>query len=171
MTSMAANSPISKIISGGQTGVDRAALDVALELGPELGLAAGGWCPAGRWAEDGAIAEHYPLDETAGPHPAERTGLNVSEADGTLVLTNGPPDIGTKLTLQLAERMEKSCLHLDFEDPISPNQLHQWSRDHDIRCLNVAGPRESTCPGIYTLAKGFLIIGLRGTRPPTGSIP
>lgn len=79
-----------KIISGGQTGVDRAALDVALELG----LPCGGWCPRGRRAEDGVIAERYPLTETRSARYAVRTVRNVRAADGTLVLTRGQPSGG-----------------------------------------------------------------------------
>lgn len=74
-----------RVISGGQTGVDRAALDVALELG----LPCGGWCPAGRRAEDGPIPARYPLTETAGADYVERTRRNVVEADATLVLCHG----------------------------------------------------------------------------------
>ena len=79
--------PVARIVSGGQTGVDRAALDVAMEFG----LACGGWCPRGRRAEDGPITHRYPLAETAGWDYAERTGLNVRDSDGTLVLSRGAP--------------------------------------------------------------------------------
>jgi hypothetical protein len=150
------NIPI-KIISGGQTGADRAALDVALALK----LPCGGYCPAGRWAEDGEIDEIYPLEETEGHHPAERTGLNVSLAGGVLVLTSGLPDTGTKLTLELAKRSDLPCLHMDFDDEIDPDQVLDWMAEHNIRNLNVAGPRESNNPGLYTLAKGFLMMALR----------
>src|ERR1700746_3926565 len=94
---------ISKIVSGGQTGVDRAALDVALDLG----IACGGWCPKGRLAEDGPIPERYPLEETTLPFYPQRTERNVRDSDGTLVLTVGPPKGGTALTLVLARRQKK----------------------------------------------------------------
>src|SRR5207248_6603939 len=86
-----------KIVSGGQTGVDRAALDVALEVG----LPCGGWGPQGRRAEDGPLPERYPLRETASAAYPARTARNVREADGTLILTRGEPDRGTALTARL----------------------------------------------------------------------
>ncbi|HLF11639.1 MAG TPA: putative molybdenum carrier protein, partial [Gammaproteobacteria bacterium] len=87
-----------RIVTGGQTGVDRAALDAALELG----LACGGWCPKGRWAEDGEIPPRYPLKETTSTDPARRTRANVRDADATLVLTDGEPTGGTRLTMSVA---------------------------------------------------------------------
>src|SRR5438309_6802555 len=95
-----------KIISGGQSGVDRAALDVALELG----ISCGGWCPKGRRAEDGVIPEQYPVRENASTSYPPRTEMNVRDSDGTLILTNGRPDRGTALTVNLAKRYEKPCL-------------------------------------------------------------
>src|SRR2546429_554237 len=100
---------LSKIISGGQTGVDRAALDVALELG----LPCGGWCPRGRRAEDGPIDSRYPLRETNALAYPVRTRWNVRDSDGTLILTRGRPDRGTALTRDLAERMGKPLLTVD----------------------------------------------------------
>ncbi len=93
----------SKIISGGQTGVDRAALDVALELG----ILCGGWCPKGRKAEDGPIDPHYPLKETNSPNYPLRTEKNIRESDGTLILTKGPVNGGTSLTEQLRPRRRR----------------------------------------------------------------
>src|SRR5438876_1977372 len=89
---------VSKIISGGQTGVDRAALDVALELG----IPCGGWCPQGRRAEDGVIPARYPLRETPWWGYPQRTEWNVRDSDGTLILAEGEPDRGTVLTRELA---------------------------------------------------------------------
>ena len=89
-----------KVVSGGPTGVDRAALDAACALG----LALGGWCPRGRRAEDGAIPAEYPLRETPGEDYAERTEWNVRDASATLVLTRGQPSPGTALTIELARR-------------------------------------------------------------------
>src|ERR1700730_12095061 len=94
---------IEKIISGGQTGVDRAALDVALTLG----IACGGWCPRGRRAEDGQIPPEYPLPETPTDESPRRTEWNVRDSDGTLILTRGAPDRGTALTAKLANRQAK----------------------------------------------------------------
>src|SRR5262245_54833883 len=92
-----------KIISGGQSGVDRAALDVALELG----IPCGGWCPKGRRAEDGPLPDRYPLDETQTSFYPERTRRNVRDSDGTLILADGAAKGGTALTIELAEQMQK----------------------------------------------------------------
>jgi hypothetical protein len=127
------------IISGGQTGVDRAALDLALERG----LACGGWCPQGRRAEDGPLPERYPLRETASPAYPQRTALNVRDSDGTLILTRGEPDRGTALTKQLAERSGKPCLPLDLTRSPDPQEVRAWAEAHGIRILSVAGPREA----------------------------
>jgi Circularly permutated YpsA SLOG family len=98
---------IAKIISGGQTGVDRAALDVALELG----IPCGGWCPKGRRAEDGAIPDKYPVEENDSPEYPPRTARNVRAADGTLILTRGTPDRGTALTVRIEDlRQAQDCV-------------------------------------------------------------
>ena len=102
--------PIRKIVSGGQTGVDRAALDVALELG----VACGGWCPKGRRAEDGTIAERYPLTETSTRAYPERTRRNVLDSDGTLILARGRPTGGTALTIKIAAETGKPCFIVDL---------------------------------------------------------
>jgi predicted Rossmann fold nucleotide-binding protein DprA/Smf involved in DNA uptake len=91
---------VRKIVSGGQTGVDRAALDIALALG----IPCGGWCPRGRGAEDGVIPARYPLQETCSHDYAERTRRNVIDSDGTLILAIGALHGGTLLTAQLAEK-------------------------------------------------------------------
>src|SRR2546423_11212579 len=111
-----------KIISGGQTGVDRAALDVALELG----LPCGGWCPRGRRAADGVIPEHYPLKETATADYPERTEANVRAADATLIFTRGKPDRGTALTYELARRLNKPCYLVDLGAPAFPEVIKNW---------------------------------------------
>jgi hypothetical protein len=141
-----------KLVSGGQTGVDRAALDVALDLG----LPCGGWCPKGRRAEDGSLPERYPLRETASADYPTRTALNVRDSDGTLILTRGEPDRGTALTARLAERYGKPCLALDLTHQPDPQEVRAWAAAHGVRVLNVAGPRESSQPGIYEEAKAFL---------------
>jgi hypothetical protein len=143
---------IAKIISGGQTGVDRAALDVALELG----IACGGWCPKGRRAEDGVIPEKYPVEENDSKDYPPRTAMNVREADGTLVLTRGTPDRGTALTICLAERHEKPCLVVDLGQALDPVKVRKWLRREKIKVLNVAGPRESSRLGIGEEARRFL---------------
>src|SRR5947209_12411896 len=97
-----------KIVSGGQTGVDRAALDVALELG----LPCGGWCPKGRLAEDGVVPDRYPLDEAPTASYPERTRLNVRDSDATLVLSWGAPQGGTLLTVRACQGQGKPHLVL-----------------------------------------------------------
>src|SRR5690349_1618711 len=133
-----------KIVSGGQTGVDRAALDVALELG----LPCGGWCPRGRRAEDGPIDGRYPLTETPWDGYPQRTEWNVRDSDGTLVLTRGAPDRGTALTVELARRYGRPHLVIDLAEPLRAERVRAWAGEHQVRTLNVAGPRESSCPGI-----------------------
>jgi predicted Rossmann-fold nucleotide-binding protein len=143
---------IEKIISGGQTGVDRAALDVALELG----LPCGGWCPKGRRAEDGPIPERYPLQENESTSYPERTAMNVRDADGTLIITRGQPDRGTGLTLTLAKRYKKPHVVIDLDKAPKTAEVRKWLRVHRIKILNVAGPRESSAKGIYQLAADLL---------------
>ncbi|MEW6541978.1 MAG: putative molybdenum carrier protein, partial [Nitrospirota bacterium] len=143
---------VEKIVSGGQTGVDRAALDVALQLG----IPCGGWCPKGRKAEGGRVPKRYPLEETPSDDYAQRTEWNVRDSDGTLVLTVGPPTEGTAFTVQVAERLRKPSLVLDLDDHPSAATVKTWAITHQIRVLNVAGPRESKCPGIYDRAATFL---------------
>jgi predicted Rossmann fold nucleotide-binding protein DprA/Smf involved in DNA uptake len=129
---------LEKIISGGQTGVDRAALDVALETG----IPRGGWCPQGRKAEDGRIPDHYPLQEASSPDYPLRTRLNVEDSDGTLVITLGSPKGGTALTLKLAKKLGKPFLLVDLAGRADPAEVRQWIQKNQIRILNVAGPRE-----------------------------
>ena len=100
-----------KLISGGQTGVDRAGLDVALALG----LAIGGWCPQGRRAEDGILPDRYPLTETPEPDYETRSRRNVEDADGTLILKRGQLDGGTALTASYARQIGKPCLVVALE--------------------------------------------------------
>lgn len=150
----------SKIISGGQTGVDRAALDVATELG----LARGGWCPRGRRAEKGRIPERYPLQETPSVDYAERTEWNVRDADATLIITRGALASGTALTAELARRQRKPFLIIDLAAAPAPETARQWLARTAPRILNVAGPRESGCPGIYEESVRFLRELLGGSK-------
>ena len=143
---------VAKIVSGGQTGVDRAALDAALTLK----IPCGGWCPHGRLAEDGVIAPAYPLQETPSADYAERTEWNVRDSDGTLILARGEPTGGTAMTVDFARRWHRPCLVLDLDRRPAPEQARVWARAERVRVLNVAGPRESKQPGIYDEAKKFL---------------
>lgn len=149
---MAADVGIAKIVSGGQTGVDRAALDVALELG----FPCGGWVPRGRRAEDGRIPPIYPLRETDSHSYAKRTRLNVRDADATLILTRGEPTGGTALTVDCARSLNRPHLVVDLEGEVDLPAVHEWLARHDVRVLNVAGPREGAPPGIYRIAADFL---------------
>jgi len=141
-----------KIISGGQTGVDRAALDVALLHG----IPCGGWCPKGRKAEDGPIDAHYPLKETSSPHYEVRIEANVIGSDGTLILTEGKPMGGTAYTIQMAIKHKKPYLTVDLRKKKKPSMIQEWAMTRKIHVLNIAGPRESKVPGIYEKAKSFL---------------
>ncbi|MGH8704162.1 MAG: putative molybdenum carrier protein [Burkholderiales bacterium] len=141
-----------RIVSGGQTGVDRAALDAALALG----LPAGGWCPRGRIAKDGRLARRYPLQETPSADYAPRTESNVRDSDGTLILNRGRLDGGTLLTARLAARYGRPCLVVQLERRVDLVRLRGWIARHRIRTLNVAGPRESKRRGIYEQARAAL---------------
>ena len=111
-----------RIVSGGQTGVDRGALDAAIELG----IPHGGWCPCGRLAKDGEIPARYGLTETESPDYALRTEKNVLDSDGTLILCRGRPRGGTDLTLRLARQHDKPHLVLDLEGPHDLAAVRRW---------------------------------------------
>jgi hypothetical protein len=151
---------IERIVSGGQTGVDRGALDAALVLG----LPCGGWCPRGRKAEDGPLDPRYPLRETPTSDYPERTEWNVRDSDGTLILGRGRPGGGTALTIALARRLGRPHLVLDLgaHPPPDPARVTLWAEAHGIATLNVAGPRESQHPGIQDEARAFLERALKG---------
>lgn len=143
------------IVSGGQTGADRAALDAAIELG----LRHGGWVPKGRRAEDGPLAPRYQVRETETPDYAERTEKNVLDSDATLVATFGPPSGGTALTLGLARKHRKPCLLIDFtgtDIEQAARRLREWLDRVRPAVLNVAGPRASTAPGVYGSVRRLL---------------
>lgn len=153
---------LSRIISGGQTGADRAALDAALESG----FPAGGSCPAGRRAEDGPISDFYPLTEIPGGY-RRRTRQNVIDADGTVVFHQGPLSGGTKLTRDYAIAEGKPCKLIDIsqvDPPQAAALLLGFIRDSEIRVLNVAGPRSSGCPGIYRFVKQAVALSLQQLR-------
>ena len=143
---------MSRLVSGGQTGVDRAALDVALALG----IPCGGWCPRGRRADDGPIDARYPLQETPSAEYAQRTEWNVRDSDGTLVLTRGKAQGGTALTVTLARQRGRPVLVVDLAGEPDVRAVGDWLRREGIRVLNVAGPRESGTPGIHGESLRFL---------------
>jgi len=151
-----------KVVSGGQTGVDRAALDAARALD----LPCGGWCPRGRLSEDGPIGPDYPLVETPSADYAQRTEWNVRDSDGTLVLTRGRAEGGTAFTIALARGRGKPLLVVDLATDPDPAEAARWVREAEVALLNVAGPRESQRPGIGTQARAFLerLFRLTSTR-------
>ncbi len=137
---------LEKIVSGGQTGADRAALDVAAELG----LGTGGWIPRGRRAEDGSVPARYAgMLETDSTDYAERTRLNVRDSDATLVIGFGPAHGGTALTLEIARALARPVIELDLaqvEPAEAALELRVWLSETRPRILNVAGPRLSEEP-------------------------
>lgn len=145
-----------RIVSGGQTGVDRAALDAAIAAA----VPHGGWCPAGRRAEDGEIPPKYDLTEMASESYIARTRQNVADSDGTLILTRGAPRGGTRATAEHADKIGRPLWVTDFKRMIDPDAeiaaILDWMAEHDIETLNVAGPRESTGSGIYREAQAFM---------------
>jgi len=154
-----------RIVSGGQTGADRGALDAARAAGVPIG----GWVPRGRWAEDGPVPAAYDgLRETASADPAERTRRNVLDSDGTLIVSHGPPGGGTALTRSVAEALGKPCLWLDLdvlsaEDAVA--RALAWMSRHAIETLNVAGPRASEDPRGYDSTRA-VIGALLASFPP-----
>ena len=149
---------IRQIVSGGQTGVDRGALDAALECG----VPCGGWCPKGRRAEDGFISDRYPLKETDSTDYRQRTEWNVRDSDGTLILHRGPLEGGTALTGDLAALHDRPCLSVELGKEEKTEHVRKWLEVHHIRILNVAGPRESKNPGITRLAAVYVTRLLEG---------
>ncbi len=150
-----------KIVSGGQTGVDRAALDVALELG----LFYGGWCPRGGWAEDlpdapGLIAIYPALQETPQISPRQRTRWNVRDSDRLMVLVDGAGlsvSKGSKSALTFARALNKAHIVIDLDAGDLTEQVLVFLAGAEARfALCIAGPRESEAPGIYTKALTFL---------------
>jgi len=154
---------VRRIVSGGQTGVDRAALDWALASGVEHG----GWCPKGRRAEDGPIDARYALTETEASSYAERTKRNVRESDATLILNSGPLEGGTLLTHRVAGAAGKPCLVARLDSPYLEGEalrILEWLGGDALLVLNVAGPRELSHPGIYEVALAMMRSLDRGAR-------
>jgi hypothetical protein len=141
-----------KIITGGQTGVDRGALDTALAAGVECG----GWCPGGRLAEDGRIPNRYPLIELPGAGYPERTARNVAESDGTLIITFGDLQGGTRTTLECCIQQRKPHLVIDAaicSAPDAVRRAREFVQRFTIRTLNVAGPRASEAADAYDFGR------------------
>jgi|SRR5258707_14804755 hypothetical protein len=170
-----------KIISGGQTGVDRAALDVAIERG----MSWGGWCPKGGWAEDlpdppGLLNKYPKLRETPSSQPEQRTEWNVRDSDATLIITDHDglaASKGTRRAQEWADHYGKPLLVIDAVQPDAVAQVAQWLRVQRQRfgvhmALGVGGPRESEAPGIYASARllmdGVLDRPVQSKRPSGG---
>ena len=141
-----------KIISSGQTGVDRAALDAALEND----IACGGWCPKGRLAEDGPIAAKYPLVETETLSHAKSSELNVVDSDGTLLLNWGSLGGGSIKKAALVTRLKKPLRVLNLNENPKMDDVEAWAIRFKIRVLNVSGPKASEVANAYVDAKAFI---------------
>jgi hypothetical protein len=147
---------VRRIISGGQTGADQAALDAAIAMG----VPHGGFLPRGRLTEKGPLPPRYALAEMPTRSYPRRTEQNVLAADGTVIFSHGPLKGGSRLTRDLAQRHGKPWIHMDFEQvpPVRAAQtLFDWVRCHGIRILNVAGSRASEDPHIYPRA--YTVVG------------
>ncbi len=146
---------IRKIISGGQTGADRAALDTAIKFNMEHG----GWVPAGRKSEDGVIPPVYHMDEMPTDDHALRTEQNIRDSQATIIIARGPLEGGSLLTRELALTLKKPLCHIDLDDMDEFQAamiLQNFFRSHPVQVVNVAGPRASRDPGIYWSVKGIL---------------
>jgi Circularly permutated YpsA SLOG family len=146
---------LAKIVTGGQTGVDRGALDAALALN----FPCGGWCPADRAAEDGTIPARYPLSPLPGAGYRERTLQNVVDSDGTVIMSVAPLRGGTRLTRDLCRRRAKPHLVMDAVGTTAADaarRIAHFIDEHDIRVLNVAGPRSSEWREAHAFASGTI---------------
>ena len=146
---------IKKILSGAQTGADRAALDFAINND----IPHGGWVPKGRKAEDGIIPEHYNVIESSSDEYSRRTELNVKDSDGTLILSHGALTGGSALTEKLARKHGKPFLHIDLSrkpEFQATVDITHWLGANHIEILNIAGPRASKDPKIYEATTGIL---------------
>ncbi len=146
---------IKKIISGGQTGADQAALDTAIKLD----IPHGGWLPKGRLTEAGPLPEKYQLKEMVSSSYPKRTEQNVIDSDGTLIFSHGELAGGSKLTKELAEKHSRHFLHVDLNQTTSfdaARNINSWIQKNGIEILNIAGPRASSDPGIYQAVADIL---------------
>ncbi len=168
------NRVLRKIISGGQTGVDQAALRVARDSGLEIG----GWCPPGRECETGIIPVEFPLKETERERSpdapdvprSQRTEWNVRDSDGTLVIGRvAEEDLGTRWAIDCATHYKRPLLICALDDSTAHEKIREWLDAKDIRILGVGGPSESSAPGIGDQVYAFLKRVFRqGDQPTTG---
>jgi hypothetical protein len=159
---------IKKVISGGQTGADQAALDIAIKLD----IPHGGWVPKGRLTEDGPLPEKYRLQEMGTSGYPERTEQNVIDSDGTLIFSHGELSGGSRLTQELAGKHGRSCLHINLNTINAfhaAQKIKSWTVENHIEILNVAGPRASNDPEIYqsvaNILEAFLYLDMMGDVP------
>lgn len=152
---------VRRIVSGGQTGVDQAALDAAIELN----IPHGGWCPRGRLCETGRIPSKYRLEELPSPDYAVRTQQNVIDSDGTLILYQGRLQGGTALTYRMAQKFQKPVMRVRLGTKVDFEGIVKWLSENKIRILNVAGPRGSSHPELHRIAKDFLMALSRYQSP------
>ena len=155
---------ITKIISGGQTGADQAALDFAIKHG----IPHGGWIPKGRKTEDGILPDKYKLDEMPTTSYPKRTEKNILDSDGTLIFSRGKLTGGSALTRKLAKQHERPWLHIDLDKVVATQAvqiLAGWVGGHGIQIVNVAGPRASKDPGIHDFVVRILENALKGDEP------
>jgi len=146
---------IEKIVSGGQTGADRAALDWAISAGVKHG----GWCPKGRLAEDGLIPSQYDLNETPSEDYAVRTRWNVRDSDATVIMSMHKTIAGgTALTQMLAVTLGKPWIHVSayLGIDVATRQVEEFLCEHSVKILNVAGPRALEEPGVGRFVKDVL---------------
>jgi hypothetical protein len=139
---------LKKIISGGQTGADQAALDVAIKLG----ISHGGWIPKGRKTETGVLDVKYKLKEMETPDYNKRTEQNVIDSDGTLIISHGRLTGGSDYTREMALLHRRAWLHIDLNKTNAfqaAQKIKSWLTENEIEVLNIAGPRASKDPAIY----------------------
>jgi hypothetical protein len=159
---LSSNIYLKQIVSGGQTGVDRAALDVAIKLK----ISHGGWCPFERKAEDGIIPNSYNLKEAPAPTSEDktdpdaiykkRTELNAKDSDGTLIIINSDPIGGTLFTIEMLIKHKKPYLIYNLNDNPNVDNIAKWVIENKVEKLNIAGPRESQAPGIYLISTNII---------------
>ncbi len=145
------------IISGGQTGADRAALDFAITHN----IKHAGYCPKGRWAEDGVIDAKYNLEALPSTNLDDRTKKDIEISDGTLIFVPKEIKDGTRLTIDYAKTQNKPCLLIDLSKEADTKKIRAWVLKNKIKTLNIAGPRASNYEGVYdyvykTLAETFI---------------
>jgi hypothetical protein len=160
---------VKKIVSGGQTGADRAALDAAIELG----IPHGGWIPKGRKTENGTLADKYELREMPTSSYSKRTEQNVIDSDGALIISHGDLSGGSFFTMKMAKKHKRPCLHIDLSKSNAfeaAKKIVTWIEDNRVEVLNVAGPRASKDPEIYKAVKQLLqaafYMSMVGTQMP-----